>query len=664
MNKILAPLFFVLLLLPHASAWTAEPPQLEQQRKTFLLAEQAIKLGRISLYKKYLPELATYPLLPYLEYEYLQRRLSRFPNKQVSTFLNTHDNSPLASRLRHKWLNRLIQNKRWNNYIDFYQKNNSIHQQCNYRWAHLKTNQTSLAFDDIETIWVVAYSQPRTCDKLFAAWEKSGGMTADIVWKRIELAMNARKIRLARYLVRFLPKEEQRWAQLWLRVRRTPTLIKTHPQFSNDHAMRNTILVYGLKRIARLDSEKAANLWHTQISTRYSFSKEERYSVERKLAVSYALQKKPQALEKLTTLISQDIEHDNKQNLIDWRIRSALAQQQWDAALTWINSLNEKTARSQRWQYWRARSLAALQQTDVANQIYLSLAKQRSYYGFLAANQLGLPHQFENQPVLINDEQHLQLSTMPSLLRARELFLLNRIVKARREWNHTIKDLTDFQLQQAARLAHNWGWHDRAIMTMARSSNRDDLELRFPLVYQDKIMSEARSHNIEPAFAFALIRQESAFTTDARSHAGALGLMQLMPRTARQLAKNLGLKKPSKQTLINTDTNLKLGMHHLKSVLKRYNNNTALAAAAYNAGEHRVKQWIPKQGIIDSDLWAETLPFRETRNYVQNILMFAAIYDHLLGNKEKPLSARMPPVGTPDAVLVDISTNINNKNPS
>ena len=664
MNRIITFLLLTLFLSPHSTAWTNDPPQLEQQRKTFLLAENAIKLGRISLYKKYLPELTDYPLLPYLEYEYLQRRLKRLPNKQVTAFLSKHDNSPLASRLRHKWLNLLIQNKRWDSYIDFYQINNSIHQQCNYRWALLKINKQTLAFDGIEKIWTVAYSQPRTCDKLFSAWQKSQGIPTSTVWQRIELAINARKIRLARYLVRFLPEKEQSWAQLWLRVHRSPTLIKTHSQFSREHPKRSAILVYGIKRIARLNSEKAAELWHTQISKHYSFTENERYSVERKLAVSYALQKKPEALERLTALISQNKEQSNKQKLVDWRIRSALIQEQWATALTWINSLDEKTKISPRWQYWRARSLAALQQTDLADQIYQSLSKQRSYYGFLAADRIGQPHQFENQAVLADDSQRLQLASIPSLLRAHELFLLNRFVKARREWNHTISDMSDFQLQHAARLAHSWGWHNRAIMTMARTSNRDDLELRFPLVYQEKIMREARSHNIDPAFAFALIRQESAFTTDARSHAGALGLMQLMPRTARQSAKNLGLKKPSKRTLINADTNLKLGMHHLKSVLKRYNNNAALAAAAYNAGEYRVKQWIPKQGYIDSDLWTETLPFRETRNYIQNILMFAAIYDQRLGNTAKPLSARMPPIAASGAALVDISKNTYTNNPS
>ena len=211
--------------------------------------------------------------------------------------------------------------------------------------------------------------------------------------------------------------------------------------------------------------------------------------------------------------------------------------------------------------------------------------------------------------------------------------------------------MAQWQLLGAARLAHEWGWHDRAITTMARTRQRDDLRLRFPLAHREQIEAAADANGIEPAFAFAIIRQESAFTPDARSPAGALGLMQVLPRTARQVAERMGLRFSRSRELLNVATNLRLGMAYLGQMLRRFNEHPLLAAAAYNAGQYRVDKWIRRDHIIPADIWLETLPVAETRNYVRNVLLFTAIYQQRLGQTPERLHKRMMPITPPGVRL-------------
>jgi len=655
----LKSLFFVILALASTLTGAAQIVAAEQQanehallaaqRDTFLAAEKAVKNGQLTRYRQLKTQLTGYPLLPYLEYEYLRKRVHKLPGAKIEDFLQQYPDSPLQARLHTAWLSTLARQGRWNEYLKAYQPGISTRQQCLRRWALYQTGKQEQAFDGIEKLWLVGQSQPRSCDRIFKAWQASSKINSEQVWQRFQLAMQSRKTRLAKYLVTLLPKDQQHWAKLWLRVHRQPQLINNEQRFARYHPMRNEILMHGIRRMAYRDLDQAVMSWDV-IRNRYPFNETQRSGIERSLAMRHALKGHPEALSWLASLSDPD---RNDPMVGEWRIRAALDQQNWDAVLNGIHMLDEQEQGSMRWRYWRARALEALDQQSQAYDQYWALAQSRNYYGFLAADRLGVTYRFEDQPVTINDNDINHLEQLPGLTRARELFALNRILDARREWLHTTRNLSEPLLEQAAAIAHQWGWHDRAIMTMARTSHRDDLSLRFPLAYRDKVSREARKQQIDPALAFALIRQESAFTADVRSHAGAMGLMQLMPRTARQVARNLGIKLPNRLALTDASTNLKLGMSHLRKVLNRYQNNPVLATAAYNAGEYRVKQWIPEQGIVPADIWTETMPFTETRNYVQNILVFTTIYEQRLGQQATTLQQRMPPISAPGALLAD-----------
>lgn len=616
-------------------------------RDDFLAAERALKQGKMQDFHRLLQSLQDYPLYPYLLLDDMRRRLAKISTHEVEDFLNRYEKSPLEKQLRHAWLTSLAQHNRWEQYLHFYQPSNSAELQCQYKWALLKTGMTKEAYANIEQLWLVAYSQPRECDRIFNAWYKDGGMTEDLVWKRIQLAMDKNRLVLARYLSRFQTPENEKQTQLWLRVHRKPSLILTKKNFITDSPVRNAILIHGIKRLAHIDPQRAINAWNNTLTHRYRFSDNERASVERYLAIVLAVRGKPEALSWLA-VVKPDVDDDQ---LREWRVRSALGQENWDAVLAWIDQLSEAQQQEPRWQYWRARALEIQGQKNLAEEIYFSLAQTRNYYGFLSADRVDAPYHLNANPLAIDQGDLSTIAAYPGILRAHELYLLDRIIDARREWYYATYSMTEQQLRQAAKLAQNWGWHDRAILTIARTQYDDDLELRFPLAHHEEVISQAKVNNIEPAFAYAIIRQESAFTPDARSHAGALGLMQVMPHTAKQLARGLNIEINHTFDILDITKNLQFGMRYLRKSLNRYDNNPVLASAAYNAGPYRVNKWLPEKGVVASDQWTETLPLAETRNYIENIMAYTIVYEQRLEKKLTPLSVRMPPINSAYTVM-------------
>jgi len=332
------------------------------------------------------------------------------------------------------------------------------------------------------------------------------------------------------------------------------------------------------------------------------------------------------------------------------RIRVALDKKAWTQALEWIDALPPKLQTMENWRYWRARMLQETGEKDLANTLFRSLAKQRSYHGFLAADRAGLAYNLNNKPLSVSQETINALASREGFQRSKELLELGRLNNARREWRAATKDLSTIQLQSAAKLAQRWDWHSQAIFTLARTKYWDDLELRFPLEHEQHVESFSTTKSLDKAWVLAVIRQESAFSADAESHAGALGLMQLMPATARGTAKSMNLKPPKRRDLLAPATNINIGTSYLKKVFDRLNDNTVLAISAYNAGPHRVLKWLPEKRL-EADLWVEMIPFKETRRYTQRVLAYSVIYDKRLGNKVTPLKERMPTI-LPDSIKI------------
>ena len=636
---------------PAAAGSLEDESGLAKKRAIFLDAERALKQGRISQYRRLKESLRDYPLFPYLEYRELRRRLGLLSDERVEAFLGDNRDTPLAGLMRRAWLDQLARQGRWKSYVKFYQPQHSATRRCQYLQALINTDRAMEAMEQVPSLWLHGRSQPRACDPVFKIWREAGHMTETLVWQRIELAIEKRQSRLVRYLSGFLAAEDQQWVERWLQVYRKPERILQRKTFTADHPYRDKILVYGLKRLARKDSAAARQAWDV-LHQRYDMAPAQQQAAERTLALALIRGEDPEALAYLATIepAADDLQ------LLEARLRVALREADWVAALRWLQALPGQVRDSERWMYWQARTFQELGLRKTAQGLYTRLARERTYYGFLAADRMDQDYRLEHIPLNIdNGKLESLVANLPGLQRARELYALERLSPARREWEATTRNLDPDQLRAAAKLAQGWGWHDRAIFSLARTGYWDDLELRFPLEFRPQVESQAGDRQLESAWVFAVLRQESAFITDARSPAGAMGLMQLMPATARQVAQGLQRRKLRSRDLLQPATNIRLGTAYLRQVLDQLQQHPVLATAAYNAGPHRVKSWLPSLAM-SADIWIETIPFKETRDYLRRVLAYTVIYERRLGLEPTRLEERMPHVVAPEILTAGLDS--------
>ena len=623
---------------------------LVEQRSRFVQAEAALRSGDMERFRRLRDDLADYPLHPYLEFAELSRRLGSARSAEVEAFLERNADTPLAWQLRRAWLKLSARTGRWQDFLAAYAGSQDATLRCQWLRALIDTNRADEAMPHVEELWLVGYSQPPACDPIFDAWRAGGYLTRDRVWRRIELAMRAGRPSLASYLGRFLDAGERPLVEQWLRVRRDPSRVTEVARFEGSADIVEAILVYGIEREARRDPGRAAETWE-RLRTRFAFSASSVAIVHRRIGLSYAYAHEPESLYWLNAVPESGMDERAR----EWRILSSMNQGEWHQALEHLLEIDDGNGRgrptAERWRYWTARALEALDYHDDADSIYAELADQRSYYGFLAADRIGREYRLNHRTLEYSDHELKILAARPGAMRARELYSLGRTLAARREWRMFIAGMSEEELARSAKLAHDWGWHGRAIMTVARTPHRDDLEMRFPLAYYDRVLEQARARRLDPAWMYAIVRQESAFIADARSPAGALGLMQIMPGTGRQIARSLNRPFKSRTQLLDADTSLEFGSTYLRILLDELGEHPVLAAAAYNAGPHRVERWRPADRNMSADLWIENVPFNETREYLRRVLAYTTIYEQRLGRDPVRLSDRLAPITPRDTTL-------------
>ncbi|MES9877987.1 MAG: transglycosylase SLT domain-containing protein [Candidatus Sedimenticola sp. PURPLELP] len=630
-----------LLLLFTASALSAVNNTDEEQttlRNTFLAAEKALGKDKTAYRTlKARLDLHSYPLTPYLELKEMLGRLSVLKSDEVEIFLNRYQETPLAHKLRSAWLKHLAKKKRWWTYRAFYTPTTSTSRRCTYYWSLFKTGHKAQAMKRAEEIWLTGSSQPKACDPLLKALQQSDRFSTKLVWQRINLTMERRNGSLARYLERFLPEQEKGWLKQWLDIRSNPARVVKFASHDKSHPYHDQVLYHGLKWLARKDLPSALTAWN-KIKDK-EIPPELGQQIKRALAFRMAREDHKDVIDWMDRVVpaGEDLKYTEK------RLRTALEEQRWDKLLAWLESAPESFREKENWRYWHAHATAESGEPEEADALFKALARERSYHGFLAADRVGVDYNLDNTPLELPPAEIAQLAEHPGLQRAKELLTLNRLLDARREWQWATRRMERSNLQAAAKLAQSWNWHDRAIFTLARTGYWDDLELRFPLEHDKQISNGAKRQNIDKAWVFAVVRQESAFSRDAISPVGAMGLMQLMPRTAKSVAKKAKQPKPAKRDLLIPKTNIRLGTGYLREVLNQLGNNPVLATAAYNAGPHRVKSWLPEE-VTDAHLWIENIPFTETRKYTQRVLAYSVIYEQRLGRQPVRLSQKLQPI--------------------
>ena len=640
---------FILLLtatsVQAATALTLSDDTYKHERQKFEQAEQALKKGHFRTFRRHMRDLRDYPLYPYLEYHYIRKTLSKTSDKKINAFLEAQDGTSLEKRLRFAWLRHLARQGKWKKYLEYYESGGGTRTRCTHAYALFKTNRIDDAMNEADQLWQVGESQPKSCNPTFKLWESHGGKTKQVVWNRIDKSMKKGRTRLAKFLAKDLPKSDRVWVQRWIQMHSRPAANLLRKVYRTNKPIARRIVRHGVKRLARRDAGAAADFWDDVREHHLLDDEAEIVALDQYIALKAAYQKHPRALELLARL------ENPSQKVQCWRVRAALNAQDWWAALTWIEALPADERDSEQWRYWRARILEMQSETlpvmrTASERIYSDLAKARTYHGFLAADRIGVDYDLKSRPVKVNEDDLAKMEKRKGVIRARELLLLKKSVDARREWLNVTRDMGDHELQVAAKLASNWGWHDRAIITVAKGAHYDDLDVRFPIAFKNHIMKNASKREIDPAWVYGILRQESVFMSDAKSHAGALGLMQLMPRTGRLTARHIKTRLRNTREILNVSKNIQLGTAYLSRMLARNSGHSALATASYNAGPSRVKQWMP-EAEVPADLWVETIPFTETRRYVRRVMAYTVIYDHRLDGEASKIRQRMPTVQPP-----------------
>jgi soluble lytic murein transglycosylase len=625
--------------------------KLSKQRQQFRQAERALHRHHLITFRRIMTKLEDYPLYPYLRYEYLSRRISRASSKELTKFFSEFGSQPVSTMLQSKLLRYLARRGQWKRFLQFYTSQESNQLECDYHYALIRTGQTGNLSAAIKTLWLTGKSQPRSCDRVFKYWQTTDILTPELVWQRIELALANGHRSLSRYLSRSLPAKDRKLAILWIKLYRRPSLLAKYQArlANNPHVMTPKILSSVFKRLALKDPQKAIDLWH-KTELHQHISTEEQYDIMQTLAVSLARKHMAGAEEWFAQIPNQYLSDIAR----EWRVRSALRESRWEQALTAMNTLSPEQRQKDRWRYWRARVFEKVGLETTALTEYFALAKKRSYYGFLAADRVNQPYAIIDHPHQPTATELFSMSQRAGIKRAHEFYRLGRIVQARREWHQVMDSLNNDERIDASKLAQFWGWAEQSILTMASTDKRDDISLRFPLLFQQQVIAHSEHEDIDPAWTYGVIRRESAFMKDARSSKGAVGLMQLMPATAKRLSRSIRkVRYRNPRQLTHTDTNLALGTHYLRNMLKRFGGRTVLATAAYNAGEHRIDRWLPDAKELDAERWIENIPYRETREYVKSVLAFTVIYADRLGLNEPRLTERMHIIPSREALRSD-----------
>jgi soluble lytic murein transglycosylase len=598
------------------------------------------------------------PLAMWVDYWELTNRIGEAQQAELDAFSQRWSGTYVEDRLRNDWLLELGRRRDWANFAAEYPRfrmNDDREVSC----YALVSDQ--LAGKDVKdagfAAWLAQRDADDGCALLAATLFDAKQLSAANVWKKTRVSMDIGRPRAARQAASLLgPDIDASVGQIIDSPARYLSK-KASAATRNDAELTSLAIV----RLATTDNESAANL----LSQRWERGLPPDLAAWTWASVARqtALKLQPEAAEQFMRAERADRKGTREIELSDdtlaWKVRSALrgddGRARWQQVVQAINAMPATLQKEPSWVYWKARGLQAVAKDSedgeamraASRELLASIAGQMNFYGELAAEDLGQPFALAPSPVPLSAAERDAAAAQPGLQRALLLIAIGLRNEGVREWNYSIRGLSDRELLAAAQLACDHEVWDRCINTSDKTKTEIDLEQRFPMPFRREVAAAARDAGLDPAFIYGLIRQESRFVMDARSGVGATGLMQIMPSTAKWTAKKIGM--PYTPDLIgDSETNLKLGNAYLRLVLDDVGGSQPMAAAAYNAGPRRPRQW--RNGpVLDAAIWAETIPFAETRDYVKKVLSNATYYAALLGGKGTAIRARLGrPVGPPD----------------
>ena len=601
-----------------------------------LAAREAFRAGDAAKLDRHAQRLKGYILEPYVVYWRLRMRLDSADSSELRGFISANEDSAVSERLRIDWLKALGAKQQWDLFDAEFPKlaRDDIEITCYSLQSRMRSAPTE-ALAGARALWFVGRDWPESCAPLFAALVAGKQLREDDIWMRIRLALEAGQVSVARRAADYLPSKQEPDHKLLSTVSANPRAFLERKSLDfKSRAGRETVM-FAVHRLARSSPQQAAGHW-ARLEER--FTAEDRAYVWGLLAQYAAMRHDPSALawfERAGDL--SDLQ-------LAWKVRAALRAREWATVLAAVDGMTEKERSDSGWRYWRARALAVLGQPEEAETIFRALSTEFSFYGQLATEELGQKIASPAAAFRPAAGDINAMNAQPGIRRAVELYRLGLRFDGVREWLWAIRGFDDRQLLAAAEVARRAELYDRAINTADRTVTLHDFELRYLAPYRDILKPRVSELGLDEAWVYGLIRQESRFISDARSSAGASGLMQLMPNTARWVAKKLGLRDWRWTQVTEIDTNVSLGTYYLRHVYDVLDEHPVLASAGYNAGPGRARAWRPGSAM-EGAVYAETIPFNETRDYVKRVMANTSYYAHAFSQELQSLKRRLGIIG-------------------
>lgn len=621
----------------NASVLARHPDQIYAlERAQFQAAVRASARRQSDLFDALHRQLSHYPLERYLSYLKLRARMRDTPDKESVAALNQfekrYQDNHLTRNLTRHLQTQLVAVEDWRLFLGVSRSRLARTMPCATARARAETGGLNEWSESLSEYWIGRGSFPALCRDAIEqlAAKKLPGIPQ--LWEKIYKSIDDGRYAGARSLAEKLATRDRKRVNAWVAAVDKPHQLLQSNALESDDLLNRLAVLDLTRRWSRQDPAAAVERWQ-DLRARYSFDDDERYEMDRELALRGAWLRRDEAYDWLSRV---EVRSDDLE-VMEWRIRAALYASDWAAVLTSLELLPSRELEEDHWAYWHARALQQAGRAEEAGAVMRRVAALPTYYGFLAADQLGLPYNIVDHHKTPADPQVIaQLADEPALIRAREYLHAGLPSQGRREWNTFTGDLATESAAaiSAAVLAERWQLPDRAIASANLAGEKKALSLRFPFAYENLVLPAAEREQLDPFFVYAVMRRESAYMVDIKSSAGALGLMQLMPATAKDAlrfqkrnANSSGQLSSRWVQLIDPVDNISLATTYLRNIMDRFGNHLALTAASYNAGPHRTLKWLPESGSVEAQQWIDTIPFSETRRYVRAILAYMIIFE-------------------------------------
>lgn len=605
----------------------------------FLAARDAARAGDRAKLERIAPELQGYELEAYVDYWRLVLDLSSVDAASVKAFLTRYEKTYIAEKLRSDWLKQLGKRQAWAEFdAEFPLLVQPDQETICYALQSRRARADAGMLDEAMPLWLTLMEPSESCYPVLEALILEKRVLADDVWARIRRQFEANRLAAARYSMNYLPPSQTPDAKVALAVSDTPLpwLVKL-PAGSAGSRMNRELTALAISRIARNDPRMAAEQLSKVEGRLQAGEKGWAWS---QIGWQGAQRHLPEALEWYGKAGDVPLSDEVAQ----WKVRAALRAQDWGAVRSTIEKMPPALADQAVWVYWLGRAYRSGGRVEEANALFAKIGGQPNFYSNLADEELGRSIVAPPKALAPTREEVARMTDNAGVQRTLALFRVAMRSEGVKEWSWTLRGMTDRELLAASDAAYRAGVYDRAIAAADRTKNEHDYSMRYLSPFSEQVRPAAKNQALDDAWVYGLMRQESRFVTSARSTVGASGLMQLMPATARWVARKIGLKDFRQSQVNDTETNVLLGTTYMRLVLESLDNHPVLASAAYNAGPGRARKWRADTAL-EGAVYAETIPFNETRDYVKKVMSNSVYYSTLFDGKPQSIKSRLGVVG-------------------